>query len=401
MNKKFLLPFLLTTLSIASCSMDGFFNPTSPSDSSGGDEYVVETFDVTKVEIISSSGKMKVSYNSPRINPFKYPGLTFDYLTVNGERSPDYMSTEYYHSQQYFEVTPPSEKNKTSYTFKWYASDGYPYYEATTNNVTQYSGGTVNPGDEDEGITYPTGYSKLIFQDEFDGNSVNTAKWGYDVGGWGWGNDESQYYTEGNNSSVKDGYLTITAKEETIGSNPYTSSRMVTKGKFSFKYGYIEGRIALPEIQGMWPAFWMLPETNVYGGWPYSGEIDIMEARGRVNNSYGSAIHHTTGEVNGGHTYESHDTTFKTGTLKDFHLYACEWKEDQIKFYIDGTLHFTVSSSQWFTSHDLTNTRAPFDQNFHLILNLAVGGQFDGYKLPPAGFGTANMLVDYVRVFQK
>ena len=395
MKKKFLLPLILA-LPLVSCSMDGFFKPTDPT---GGDNEEVETFEITKVEVISSSGKMKVTYNSPRINPFKYPGLKFDYLTVNGERAPDYMSTEYYHSKQYFEVTPPTEKHKTAYVFMWYADDGYPYYKGVSTNVTQYAGGDVNP--DDERITYPTGYTQLIFQDEFDGSEVNTAKWGYDVGGHGWGNNESQYYTQGNNSSVVNGNLVITAKKETIGNNQYTSSRMVSKNKFSFKYGYIEARISLPEVNGMWPAFWMMPESNAYGGWPYSGEIDIMEAKGRIINKSSSAIHHTTGEENGGHTYETNEQTFSSGSLKDFHLYACEWKEDSIKFYVDNRLHLTINSNQWFTSRDLTNSRAPFDKDFYMILNLAVGGHFDNYVMPPEDFVSANMLVDYVRVFQK
>ena len=250
-------------------------------------------------------------------------------------------------------------------------------------------------------ITYPTGYTQLIFQDEFDGTEVNTSKWGYDVGGWGWGNSELQYYTEGDNSSVSDSYLHITARRYQIGDNYFTSSRMVTKGKFSFKYGYVEARISLPEKQAMWPAFWMLPETNAYGEWPYSGEIDIMEAKGRFPQSTSSALHHTTNEEGGSHAYESHEQNFSTGTLASFHTYACEWTEDFIKFFVDGKQHFSVNSNTWATSAALNNNRAPFDQNFYLILNLAVGGHFDGYLWPEEQFKSAEMVVDYVRVFQK
>ena len=398
MKKKAFVFLTLLFLPLSACAnMSDFFNRPGTGDD-GGDQYTVDTLTITHIDIINSNGKMKVYYSSD-INPFQYPGLAFEHLEVNGVKTHDYMTNSEYHTNQYFEVTPAtSQKDKASYTFTWFASDGYPYFEGSSNTVNQYEG---EPDDPASTIPYPTGYSQLVFQDEFDCNSVNTAKWGYDVGGWGWGNDELQYYTEGDNSSVVDGCLHITARRYQVGSNYFTSSRMLTKGKFSCKYGYIEARISLPAVQAMWPAFWMLPESNVYGGWPYSGEIDIMEAKGRITNISSSALHHTTGVVDGGHTYEGHEQTFTSGTISDFHTYACEWSEDLIKFFVDGKQHFSVNSNTWATSAALDNNRAPFDQNFHIILNLAVGGQFDGYLWPEESFQSADMVVDYVRVFQK
>ena len=236
------------------------------------------------------------------------------------------------------------------------------------------------------------------WSDEFDGNSVDSHKWDYDIGtgGWGWGNGEMQYYRS-QNASVKDGELHITAKREHYEDSDYTSARMVTRGKFSFKYGYIEAKIKLPLEQAMWPAFWLLPENNVYGGWPHSGEIDVMEARGRIFNQSSSALHFSTSE--GDHTYRSNEVSGHN--ISQYHLYACEWKETAIKFYIDGALHLTVRNDQWTTSGAPSSLNAPFDQNFHLILNLAVGGQFDNWVEPRSEFTSADMLVDYVRVFQQ
>ena len=147
----------------------------------------------------------------------------------------------------------------------------------------------------------------------------------------------------------------------------------------------------------MWPAFWMLPEDNVYGGgWPHNGEIDIMEARGRVPYQSSSAVHYST--LEGNHTYQTHEVNGHN--IANYHVYACEWKETAIKFFVDGELHLTVRNDVWTTSAAPDNVNAPFDQNFHIILNLAVGGQFDGWVEPREGFTSADMVVDYVRVFQ-
>ena len=146
----------------------------------------------------------------------------------------------------------------------------------------------------------------------------------------------------------------------------------------------------------MWPAFWMMPNDSYYGGWPHSGEIDIMEAKGRFPNNSSSALHFSTS--NGDHTYLSNE---KTGhNITQFHKYAVEWKEDSIKYYIDDVCHLNIDKYQWTTKNAQGSATAPFDKDFYLILNLAVGGHFDGYLLPPAGFGYADMQVDYVRVFK-
>lgn len=293
--------------------------------------------------------------------------------------------------------------NNTNYVVSNLASfSGYNMNTTGTQTVTvSYNGASttyqieVKPQDA---IVYPTGYTKLAWNDEFNGTSVDDSKWDYDIGNgdWGWGNGESEYYRK-ENATVSNGQLHITAKSENYGNCNYTSSRMVTRGKYSFKYGYVEAKIYLPEVQGMWPAFWMLPENNVYGGWPHSGEIDIMEARGRLPNVTTSAIHFS----NDGHTYRSGETGFSSGSLSTGHVYACEWTEDMIKMYVDGYNYISFDKNVWSTDNNKNSDTAPFDQNFHIILNLAIGGQFDNWVMPPSNFSSADMIVDYVRVFQK
>ena len=146
----------------------------------------------------------------------------------------------------------------------------------------------------------------------------------------------------------------------------------------------------------MWPAFWMMPNDSVYGGWPHSGEIDIMEAKGRLPSSSSSALHFATN--NGQHTYLSNE---KSGhNITEYHKYAVEWKLDTIRYLIDDICHLSINKSQWGTDGALSSETAPFDKDFYIILNLAVGGHFDNWILPPDNFVTCDMKVDYVRVFK-
>ena len=250
----------------------------------------------------------------------------------------------------------------------------------------------------------PDGYSTIAFQDEFNGDALDNSKWGYDIGNgnWGWGNGESQYYTE-ENATVSNGKLHITAKKETRENCDYTSSRILTRGKYSFKYGYVEARISLPLVQVMWPAFWMMPENNIYGTyngvtWPHNGEIDIMEAKGRIPNKSSSALHFSLHD--GSHTYETSEYTHKDENISAFHIYACKWSQENISFFVDGNEYLSVPYTTFMSAAAQDNEYAPFDQKFHIILNLAIGGHFDGFNLPPSSFENCEMLVDYVRVYQ-
>ena len=242
----------------------------------------------------------------------------------------------------------------------------------------------------------------LTFNDEFNGTSLDTSKWsfqngtGTDYGLWFWGNEEKQYYKP-DNTEVADGMLKIHAKIEQTYDEPsrttmhYSSSKLVTQGKFAQTFGRFEARVRVPLAQGFWPAFWLMPEKSVYGGWPYSGEIDIVEWRGRIANEASSAIHFQGAN---GHQYQYRNYTLPSGqTIDQFHTYAVEWSLGKLEFSVDGYVYH----SRVNTWH---NAPKPFDQDFFIILNFAIGGMFDQHRMPPIEAFPATMEVDFVRVYQ-
>lgn len=255
----------------------------------------------------------------------------------------------------------------------------------------------------------------LVWSDEFDGDSVDSSKWGYDLGNWkldengnfittGWGNNEQEFYTH-NNASVKDGILTIASRKELVeseqGSFDYTSSRMTTQDKFSVCGGRIEVRARCDSGKSLWPAIWMLPEDSVYGGWAASGEIDIMEGWGSTPEKICGTIHF--GDVWPNNTYLTADYNFPAGdSTENWHTYSIEWDSGEMRWYVDDQLFST--QTDWYSVN--RKYPAPFDQNFYLILNLAVGGHFDGIDgiyADPATFadGEKHFDIDYVRVYKK
>lgn len=247
---------------------------------------------------------------------------------------------------------------------------------------------------------------KLVWSDEFNGESLNEDNWNYmygdgtQYGNPGWGNNELQSYRK-ENVSVRNGNLIITVKREQYGGKEFTSARLNTSGKVTALYGRIEARIALPSGKGMWPAFWMLPENHKYGNWPSSGEIDIMEARGREPSMTSGALHY--GPVTGSSVYQTTTNVFRDGSsITDYHIYAVEWDEDEIRWYADENNFLTVRANRWYTMHEngLDSDTAPFDVEFHILLNCAVGGNFDGGIRPDDNFQSAEMKVDYVRIYQ-
>lgn len=232
--------------------------------------------------------------------------------------------------------------------------------------------------------------------DEFDYNGLpDEAKWGYDVGSQnnGWGNNELQYYTEKRleNARVSDGVLTITAiKEDYEGSN-YTSARLVSRGKADFLYGRFVVRAKVPPGRGTWPAVWMLPTDWEYGGWPASGEIDILEHVGHDQDVvhisvHTQAYHHSIG-------------TQKTATKKienattEFHTYRVDWTPTYIRGFVDDIQIFN------FVNEGAGFTVWPFDKKFHWLINIAVGGNWGGQQGVDDEAFPAAMEVDYVRVY--
>jgi len=252
------------------------------------------------------------------------------------------------------------------------------------------------------GLGAAANYPYPSWQDEFDGATVEPARWTYDIGTGsqygltGWGNNELQYYTDRTqNASVSNGTLQITALKENYGGQAYTSARLKTQGLFSQAGGRFEIRAALPTGQGIWPAIWMMPASNTYGGWAASGEIDIMEAKGQQPDRVHGTIHY--GGAWPSNTQSGATRILPSGqTIGTFHTYALEWDTSgspAIRWYVDDVLYATRTS--WWSAGSAYP--APFDKPFYMLLNLAVGGNYVGSPNTGTPF-PATMQVDYVRV---
>jgi len=243
----------------------------------------------------------------------------------------------------------------------------------------------------------------LLWSDEFNGSSIDTDKWDFDTGigpnSDGWGNWEKQYYRK-ENASVSNGSLIITAKKEEYGGYSYTSAKLKTYGKYSFTYGYVEARMKLPAISGTWPAFWMLP-VSAYNskGWPFSGEIDIMENRGHEPNLVSSTLHSGVADGEWYSHYVTKETTLSE-SVSSWHTYAVDWRNGSISFYVDDVKTVTYQTSDWSIYSGYSgDAGAPFNKDFYIMLNLAIGGQFIEHKLPEDADLPTQMEVDYVRVY--
>jgi beta-glucanase (GH16 family) len=244
----------------------------------------------------------------------------------------------------------------------------------------------------------PAGDWELVWNDEFNGDSIDLAKWEFVVDARGGGNQELQYYVT-NNVSVRDGSLSIESRKEKYtgpdGTREYTSSRIRTKRKGDWLHGRFEIRARMPHGKGIWPAIWMLPTENRYGGWPRSGEIDIMEFLGHEPKRIHGTIHYA--DRSGRHTSSGKDFVLSTGSFADdFHVFRLDWEPTGMRWYADGKSYHT--EAKW--DSDTKSFPAPFDEKFHLILNVAVGGRWPGNPDATTEFPQA-MLVDYVRVYQR
>jgi beta-glucanase (GH16 family) len=238
---------------------------------------------------------------------------------------------------------------------------------------------------------------KLVWSDEFDRQTIDSTKWSFQTGNGGpslpgWGNNELEYYRK-ENASIKDGKLTININKEKYSDYDYTSVRMRTLNKGDWKFGKIMAKIKLPKGKGIWPAFWMMPTNEVYGGWPKSGEIDILELTGDTMSKIYGTVHYGPAWPNNlrtGGYYKNEKVDFSSG----FHIYSIEWKSDTINWYVDSTKYFTVTKSS------IAPQNWPFNENFHLILNCAVGGNWPGNPDSATTF-PQKMEVDYIRIYQK
>jgi beta-glucanase (GH16 family) len=244
------------------------------------------------------------------------------------------------------------------------------------------------------GYTAATSYPgmNLVWSDEFGGKTINSSNWSYDTGGSGWGNNELEYYTNSSkNAFVSNGYLIIEARKEPMGTNNYTSARMISKDKKTFTYGRIDFRAKLPKGQGIWPALWMLGNNIASTPWPACGEIDIMELLGHEPNKTYGTVH--WGAAGGASTHIGGNYVLSSQNFSDsFHLFSLKWEADKLSFLIDDVTFFTANKSQ-------VNGDYPFDKPFFLIMNVAVGGNWPGNPDATTVF-PQRMIVDYVRVYQ-
>jgi beta-glucanase (GH16 family) len=246
-------------------------------------------------------------------------------------------------------------------------------------------------------VAPPPGWT-LLWSDEFDrAGAPDPARWSYDVGGKGWGNHELQFYTDARreNARVENGRLIIEARREPWQGSAYTSARLVTKGKADWTYGRFEIRARLPLGRGTWPAIWMLPTVwNLGDGkWPDNGEIDIMEQVGFDPGTVHASTHSQK------HQWRNNTQRTASVAVPDagsaFHTYALEWDPEEMRIYVDDQHYFTSKKAggDW--------TIWPFDRNFYIVLNLAVGGDWGGIKGVDDAAFPQRMEVDYVRVYRR
>ena len=239
--------------------------------------------------------------------------------------------------------------------------------------------------------------SPYLWNDEFDGDAIDTNKWSFEIGtgASGWGNNEWEYYTSRKeNAYIKDGVLHIRAQKETYEGQKYTSARMLTKGKFAFKYGTVEARIALPVGKGIWPAFWMLGENFDTVGWPACGEIDIIEAVNAENKIYGTN-HWANGSeyaTYGNNTGNYRDQKYELD-ITQFHTYKFTWDEKYIRMFVDDFMYHEI------LIENNTGDTEEFHKPFFFLLNVAVAGNWPGFEVDDSQFPN-EMLVDYIRVSQ-
>jgi beta-glucanase (GH16 family) len=268
--------------------------------------------------------------------------------------------------------------------------------EAATTTPTVPASTTTIASPEPIPVEPPEGM-ELVWSDEFDGDTIDPSNWTYDIGGWGWGNGEAQYYTDrSENARTQNGLLVIELREEQYEDSYYTSARLKSQGLQEFQYGRLEARIKVPSGSGTWPAFWMLgsefdsESDDPSRQWPNVGEIDIMEYVGREPDLVIGTIH-GPGYSGAGGRSEWNRQEFDLAD--DFHTYAIDWDAEGIRWFFDGEMYFEI------TPEDLGDREWVFDQPFFFILNLALGGTLGGSIALDLEY-PLHYYVDYVRVYQ-
>lgn len=233
----------------------------------------------------------------------------------------------------------------------------------------------------------------LLWSEEFEGTTLNAATWTYDLGDGsqfgipGWGNSELQSYTSSaENIEVANGFLKITAKKEAIDGKEYSSARIKTINKFDFKYGTLKIRAKFPTSKGTWPAFWLMGANQETVGWPDCGEIDLVEQTGQEKDKILGTVHWKNTEDNSNAKFSQEITS--TGVGSDFKVYTLIWEETKIKMYVENVKYFEMT----------TSASMPFNQNFYLLTNVAMGGSLGGEVSD--GFSSDDMIIDYIRLYE-
>lgn len=329
------------------------------------------------------------------------PGVRVQYL--KGDKSPqevkeagisgiDYHYSVYQKHPDYFRQARTLEVQ----TNAWTVNDSLVMDWLLAHDVDYITTNEPSLAMEREKKSFRNAGWKLVWSDEFLKNGLpDSSNWNYNTGGHGWGNAEKQFYTKADtgNAFVSDGLLHIIAKKELKENNHYTSARMVTKGRHSWKYGRVEARAKVPKGVGPWAAFWMLGNNIDEVGWPRCGEIDIMEYVGYMADTILGTVH-TEAYNHGKGTQKGGKITIDNPT-DDFHVYAIEWDAEKILFFVDDHQYFE------FDNEHKTNAEWPFAQPFFIIINLAVGGNLGGAKGIDENAFPATYLIDYIRVWQK
>lgn len=344
---------LICSFVLVSCSSDG----GSSGSSSGSNNTTLNLVLTTEIVGTNAQNPNGDGSGTVKFNITPTTGLTYKVVFGDGETIETTTGV--------FTHTYTSSGTKT-YNILITAFDGLKYFSTTKSLVVFVA-------------------TTQIWADEFDVDGApNSSKWGYDLGSGGWGNNEPQYYTNrADNVIVQGGILKIITKKENYGGSSYTSARLKTSGKFSFKYGKVEIRAKMPSAAGTWPALWMLGDNIGTVNWPACGEIDIMEHLGNQLNKIYGTLHYT------GHSGASGDSsnTIISNAATEFHVYSLDWRADSIKFYVDNQLFKTFINS----------ANLPFNQNFFIIINCAIGGDFGGAIDP--NFVSSTFEVDYIRVY--
>jgi beta-glucanase (GH16 family) len=374
MNKTILFFLVILSYATSSCSVEeGTMNTEDPVD------LVIEVNvaeDGSGIVTVQAQAKNVVEYSFD-MDEASGPGVQ---TNVSGYLEYTYSSTGSYQIE-----------------VKAYGSSGR--FVKNTKSIVVQVGEVVDPAHTSEGYSTPLSYPgmNLVWLDEFNGNSLNTANWSNQNGDGcpslcGWGNNELEYYRSENNW-IEDGCLFIEAREESFGGREYTSSRLISQDNFSFTYGRVDIRAILPKGQGLWPALWMLGSNITTVGWPKCGEIDIMELVGGPGSD--DEVHGTLHWENEG-TYVSNTSgpwSLNSGTFADeFHVFSITWNSSEITWYVDDIKIHSI---------DITDpTFSAFHTDFYFILNVAVGGNWPGSPDATTVF-PQQMRVDYIRVFKE